>query len=155
MAFSFSPFWETAVLAAAPFIEPRAAIPIGVFALGLSPLQAGIAGFAGGLFPVFVAAPILYRIGARLAQRFPFVAAALNRVAARHHAKLSRAYAPGLVVLSALPVPILGGVWTAVAASFAISLPLRRVFVYCTIGNFIGNALIVVLTFGIAALVRI
>lgn len=122
---SFPPEFVTAILAALPIAELRAAIPVGVY-LRLPLSQAFFWAVFGNLIPVIPLLLFLEPVSTSL-RRFPLWAGffewLFHRTAAK--AEIVRRYeAIGLALFVAVPLPMTGA-WTGCVAASLFKLPFR------------------------------
>lgn len=135
-------------MGAAPVLEPRAAIPYGIFILDLPPFSAAMAAFLGSLVPVLFVTPLVYWCGHALMQRWTLFRRILKRIHWHHGPRLERAYHIGLMVIAGLPIPFIGGVWTAIAAGFMVKVAMRHTILFTALGSLLGSILVAGLSVG-------
>lgn len=140
----------TALLAMAPVLELRGAIPVGV-ALGLDIPAALLAAVVGNLIPVpFI---ILYfrRVLAFCRRKFPRFDGLLDKLEKKVHLKgqkVSKYKTLGLCILVAIPLPGTGA-WTGAMVAAFLDMRLKNALPSIALGVLIAGVLVSLLTFGV------
>lgn len=142
----------TFLVAMAPVIELRGAIPAGI-AAGLPPALACVAAIAGNLVP----APFIIVLGRRIANWLRgtrFFAPKIIWLERRAHLKgrLVRKYRlAGLVILVGIPLPGTGA-WTGALVACIMDLRLKSALPAIFSGVLIAGAIVSAITMGIVSL---
>jgi len=139
------------VVAAAPVVELRGAIPLALFQYQFDPLSAFGLAVIGNLLPV---APLLLGLSTlmRLAQRLPMLARGLDWWAQRtqrHHIdSFERLGAVALILFVAIPLPATGA-WTGCLAAVLFRVPFRVAFPLIALGVVLAGILITLGSLGV------
>ena len=149
-----SKFFLTLLIAMAPIVELRGAIPTGL-SLGLSPAAAFIAAFIGNMLPVPIIILFVRKVFFWLRQRSPWLAEKVERLEARAEKKAELIYKYellGLLILVAVPLPGTGA-WTGALIAALLDIRLKNAFPVIAAGVFIAGIIVTCLSCGIFALV--
>ena len=125
---SWPPQLATALLAAVPVTEVRAAIPIGIGAFHLSPVSALLWAFLGSLIPMpfvlWLFPPFLRFVERHWPSLHQFMEKHVRELERKHRKAYERFGALAIFLFIALPIPG-SGVWSAsvLAVIFDIDLP--------------------------------
>ncbi len=149
----------TLLVAASPFLELRGAIPLGIFAFGLVPLDAYVLGVVGSFLPVL---PLLFFwnfVYERFTHRFYYFNRFFNwlfeRTRVRHGERFSaeggsasggevwRAIA--LLIFVGIPMPFTGA-WSGTVAAFVFGVPMKTAAVMIFLGNMVSGLIILSLS---------
>jgi len=139
------------LVAAAPIVELRGAIPLALFHYQFDPLQAFGLAVIGNLLPV---PPLLLGLGTllRLAQRLPILERGLRwwtQRTQRHHASaFDRLGALALILFVAIPLPATGA-WTGCLAAVLFGVPFRVAFPLIALGVLLAGILITLGSLGL------
>jgi len=146
----------TALVAMTPIGELRAAIPLGIEVLGLSPLHALIVSLIGNAVPVLV---LVFGLGAitRWCDRHvKWCHRILTRVFARtervFRGKYERYGVAALFIFTMIPLPITG-VWTASVAAVLFRIRPRRAIPAILLGMLVAGVIVTFATLGVESLV--
>ena len=144
----------TFLMAMAPVIELRGAIPYGVLQ-GLSIGEALAVSIAGNLAPI----PVLIVFTRRVFEWLKGKSAHLNRLVLKLEAKAESKKETvekweflGLVILVAIPLPGTGA-WTGALVAAMMDMRLKRAFPAVVIGVIIAGIIVSVVTFGVDAII--
>ena len=149
-----SKFFLTLLIAMAPIVELRGAIPTGL-SLGLSPAAAFIAAFIGNMLPVPIIILFVRKVFFWLRQRSLWLAEKVERLEARAEKKAELIYKYellGLLILVAVPLPGTGA-WTGALIAALLDIRLKNAFPVIAAGVFIAGIIVTCLSCGIFALV--
>ena len=149
-----SKFFLTLLIAMAPIVELRGAIPTGL-SLGLSPAAAFIAAFIGNMLPVPIIILFVRKVFFWLRQRSPGLAEKVERLEARAEKMAELIYKYellGLLILVAVPLPGTGA-WTGALIAALLDIRLKNAFPVIAAGVFIAGIIVTCLSCGIFALV--
>ena len=144
-------FWMTFLISMLPVLELRGGIPYGV-AHGLTYYEAALAACLGNMFPVPFIIVLIRKIFTWL-KTFPKLKQLIEKLEQRGHIKgrLVRKYRmPGLVILVAVPLPGTGA-WTGALAAAMLDMRLRTAVPAILLGVCIAAAIVLALTYGVAA----
>lgn len=152
---SFMQTWSEAisvlVVAAAPVVELRGAIPLALFQYQFDPLTAFGLAVIGNLLPV---APLLLGLDTlmRLTQRLSILQRGLHwwveRTQRRHARAFARLGALALVLFVAIPLPATGA-WTGCLAAVLFGVPFRVAFPLIAVGVLLSGILITLGSLGV------
>lgn len=139
------------LVAAAPLIELRGAIPLALFQYQFDPLPAFGLAVIGNLLPV---APLLLGLNAlmRFAHRFPILAQGLawwaKRTQRRQASSFERLGAVALVLFVAIPLPATGA-WSGCLAAVLFGVPFWVAFPLIALGIVLAGILITLGSLGL------
>lgn len=138
-------YFLTFLLAATPVIELRGAIPLGIFAFGLQPLNAFIISVLGNMAPV---APLLifwHYLADKLAARFHIVHRCkqwwFGRVEDKHARNFELLKDLALVFFVAVPLPLTGA-WSGTVAAYVFKIPFWRSVFLISLGVLISGLIV-------------
>ena len=143
----------TFLVAMAPVIELRGAIPAGI-ASGLPPALACTAAIAGNLVPAPFIIVYIRRIFQWMRRRLPGLNSLVDRLERKAHLKgrtVSKYKYLGLILFVAVPLPGTGA-WTGSLAAAFLDMPLRKALPSVFVGVLIAGVAISMLTFGVTSL---
>ncbi|OGG39422.1 hypothetical protein A2116_00430 [Candidatus Jorgensenbacteria bacterium GWA1_49_17] len=139
----------TLAIAASPFFELRGAIPLGIFAFDLMPLDAYILGVTGSFLPVL---PLLFFwnfIYEKITHRFYFLnrffAWLFERTRTKHGNHFETWKKLGLMIFVGIPVPFTGA-WSGTVAAFVFGIPMKQAAIMIFLGNMISGAIVLLLS---------
>ena len=139
----------TLLVAASPFLELRGAIPLGIFALGLAPLDAYVLGVIGSFLPVL---PLLFFwnfLYERFTHRFYYFNRFFNwlfeRTRVRHGEHFEVWKDLGLLLFVGIPLPFTGA-WSGTVAAFVFGIPMKTAAVMIFLGNMVSGLIILSLS---------
>ena len=146
----------TILISMLPIIELKGAIPIAIFQYNLPWWQAYIFGILGSMISALLILLLLGIISNWLIKVSPFFRKffdwLFNRTRSKHAKRFEKYEELLLLILSAIPVPILGGVWTAALIAFIFGVPTWKAFWYIFAGTIIAGA---IFTFGALGFIRL
>ncbi len=143
----------TALMAMAPVVELRGAIPFGV-SLGLGIWPAFFAAVVGNLLPVPFLIIYIRRIFAFLRRKLPRLHSLVDRLERKADGKrdvVDRYGFWGLCILVAIPLPGTGA-WTGALVAALMDIRLRRAMPAIAIGVVIAGLIVSLLTVGVTAM---
>jgi len=147
---------STILIGAAPILEIRGAIPLGMGLYGLSPWAAYIFGLVGNMLPVI---PLLlfWRYAVGYVGRHSYVmnrffAWLFARTRLRHTKQFELWGALALFAFVAVPFPVTGA-WTATVAAFLFGIPFWKSFYAILLGVAVSGIIVLMLTLGISAFI--
>ena len=139
----------TLAIAASPFFELRGAIPLGIFAFDLMPLDAYILGVTGSFLPVL---PLLFFwnfIYEKITHRFYFLNRffvwLFERTRTKHGNHFETWKKLGLMIFVGIPVPFTGA-WSGTVAAFVFGIPMKQAAIMIFLGNMISGAIVLLLS---------
>lgn len=144
----------TALMAMAPVVELRGAIPFGV-SLGLGIWPAFLAAVVGNLIPVPFIIIYIRRVFAFLRRKLPRLDALVDRLERKAHLKgdlVTRYGFLGLCVLVAIPLPGTGA-WTGALVAAFLDMRLRRAMPAIALGVVIAGVVVSLLTLGVVTII--
>ena len=142
-----------ALLAMAPVVELRGAIPFGVVR-GLNLWTAIIASVLGNLVPVPFIILFIRRIFAWMRAHMPKLDGLVTRMekkAEKNRAAVEKYAFWGLAILVAIPLPGTGA-WTGALVAAMMEMRLKRAFPAIVIGVVIAGVIVSVVTYGAQAI---
>lgn len=134
------------LFSALPVIELRGSIPLAILAFGFSPLKAFVVSVLGSIFPVIFILIFLDWFSGFLMSNFDFFKKFFSRIFEytrnKHAKKLNYwgNFAP--IIIAALPLPIIGGAWTASLAAFVFGINKKHAFLSIAIGTVISGLIV-------------
>lgn len=140
------------LIAMAPVIELRGAIPVALSVYNLPVWSAFLFSVLGNLVPPILIILFLEKASVFLSRRVYF----LNRffvwffekTKKKHEKKFEFWRSFALVVLTAIPLPFTGA-WTCAICAFIFGIPLKKAFPLISLGVFIAGIIVALLTLGI------
>jgi len=138
------------ITAAAPVIEVRGAVPIGIVMLKLAPLKVIFLSIIGSILPII---PILWFLNTATEKlrKIPAFDKFISWLFTRTRSK-SKIIADfeliGLTLFVAIPFPGTG-VWTGTIAAYLLGLPLIPTFLCAVIGTTIASGIMAAASLGI------
>lgn len=152
----FGELLYTALMAMAPVVELRGAIPFGHNALGLNIWLASGAAVVGNLLPVPFIIIHTRRVFAFLRRKLPWLnrmVDKLERKAAGKQDTVNKYGFWGLCVLVAIPLPGTGA-WTGALVAALMDMRLKKAMPAISLGVLIAAAAVTSLTMGVTAVFR-
>ncbi len=129
-----------------PVIELRGAIPLAILGFGLNPVKAFILSVLGSIFPVIFILIFLDWFSGFLMFNFDFFKKFFSRlfeyIRNKHEKKLNYWGNFALIIRAALPLPIVGGAWTASLAAFVFGVNKKHAFLSIAIGTVISGLIV-------------
>lgn len=143
----------TFLISMLPVIELKGAIPIAILEYGLPWWQAYIFGVLGSIFSAFLILLLLGVVSEWLSKNFAifkkFFTWLFDRTRSKHAKKFEKYEELLLLIISAIPLPILGGVWTAALIAFIFGVKTKNAMIFITIGTIIAGIIFVLGTLGL------
>ena len=153
---SFPSSIATFLISALPVGEHRLGIPIGLTVYHLPAWQAYLSGLLGSFFPVIFIIFLLKKVADWLSLRsrpfkrfFDWI---FDHTKNRHSKKVEVLGDLALVFFAAMPVPVIGGAWTAALVAFVFGIEYKRSLPLIFLGLMIGCGIVLLLTLGIVKL---
>lgn len=147
-------YLEVFVLAAAPIIELRGALPVAILGFHLPIWQAYLLCVVGSFAPTIVIVYLLGPVSDFLCKHirfFEWFFAKLFMYARDKHSKKIEVLKEGTIfVIAALPIP-LAGAWSAALAAFIFDVPPKKSLPLMLLGTFVAGAAVLLLTLGAKA----
>lgn len=139
-----------------PVIELKGAIPIAIGDYGLPWWQAYIFGVLGAMISAVIIIYLLGIVSTWLSNHFAifkkFFDWLFNRTRSKHAQKLEKYEELALFIISAIPVPIIGGVWTAALVAFVFGLNIKKSLIFIFLGTLVAGAIFTLGTMGLLKL---
>jgi len=136
-----------------PVIELKGAIPIAITKYGLPWWQAYCFGVAGSMISAVIILLLLGVVSEWLSKNFKFFKNfftwLFNRTRTRHAKKFEVYEEIALLIVSAIPIPILGGVWTAALVAFIFNVKFYKALIFIFIGTLIAGVIFTLGTLGV------
>ena len=136
----------TFLIAMLPVGELRASIPIALKVYHLPIWQAILFSIPGTLLPPLVVLLLLGPVSRFFSVRFGWIRRLLERIFTYTNQKHRHVFhtwgSVGLVILAALPIPVIGGAWTAALAAFVFGIRFRLALLYLFFGTCVAAAII-------------
>jgi len=132
-------YWGIFFGSCIPVTEQRAAIPLGVIAMGLPPVNVMLASYLGSLLPTPFVLLLFHRFLAfmRKFRRMDFLTRFIDRKVRAGSKKVERYKELGLILFIAIPLPMTG-LWTGSAVAAFLGFDLKKSFVCCALGGAIS-----------------
>ncbi len=132
------------LIAAAPVIEIRGAIPFAQGVFGMEPLRALAWAFLGNVIPVAFLLRYLGPLSTFLSRHFPVCRRFFDWLFSRTRSRsdIVCKYGPlGLVLFVSVPLPATGG-WTGAIAAFLLGISFQRAFPAIALGILVAGVLV-------------
>ena len=150
----FGELLYTALMAMAPVVELRGAIPFGHNVLGLNIWLAAAASIVGNLLPVPFIIIYVRRVFAFLRKKIPKLNRMVDRLVRKAEGKLETVNKYGfwgLCVLVAIPLPGTGA-WTGAMVAAFMDMRIKKAFPAIALGVVIAAVVVTFLTVGVTAI---
>lgn len=135
------------IISAAPLIEQRGAIPVGILTYNINPFVVFIVSYLGSLFPVpFIL--LLFNTIFEWMKRykvFNIVNGYIERKLNKGSEKIEKYKELGLLILVAIPLPTTG-LWTGSAVAAFLKIDFKKSIIYIALGGLISAVLITILS---------
>ncbi len=144
---------KTFLLSMLPIGELRASLPVALAAYHLPLPAAYLAAVAGNIVPVVVLLCSLDAIVNYFSAKFSFCKRFFEKLfekTGKRHSKefeLFKAFA--LFVITAMPLPVVGGAWTATLAAFVLRIPPRKAIPLISLGIAVAGIIVAFFTYGV------
>jgi len=143
---------KTFLVAMSPIVELRGAIPLAYGVYKMPIWSAYLFSIAGNLVPLIGIVALAKPISQWLSERFSFFNKFFDWLFSKISKKTEKLGILGkdliVVVLTAIPVPFIGG-WTGALASFILEIPAKRGIILVSLGAMISGIIVSLLTLGI------
>lgn len=144
-----SPELKVFLIAMSPIVELRGAIPLALKVYGLSWWQTYLLAVGGNLVPLMAIVVSGRPLSDFLSQHWSWSKRFFNWLFEKVRKKTEKLNKMGkeatVVVLTALPVPLVGG-WTGALAAFLLGLPRKRSAILVSLGAAISGLIVTSLT---------
>lgn len=150
----FGELLYTALMAMAPVVELRGAIPFGYNVLGLNIWLAAAASVVGNLLPVPFIIIYVRRVFAFLRRKIPKLNRMVDRLVRKAEGKretVNKYGFWGLCILVAIPLPGTGA-WTGAMVAAFMDMRIKKAFPAITLGVVIAGIIVTFLTAGVTAI---
>lgn len=150
----FGELLYTALMAMAPVVELRGAIPFGHNVLGLNIWLAAAASIVGNLLPVPFIIIYVRRVFAFLRKKIPKLNRMVDRLVRKAEGKretVNKYGFWGLCVLVAIPLPGTGA-WTGAMVAAFMDMRIKKAFPAIALGVVIAAVVVTFLTVGVTAI---
>ena len=149
--------WATAIMAMLPITELRASIPYAIFKYGHTVEEAYLYSVLGNIVPIVLILLLLKKIDAFLRQRSVTARRFFDWLYERTYKKDGKHFERwgtiALIVIAALPFPVITGAWTAALLATIFDVPFKKSATAITIGILLAGVIVVGLTVGVKGLV--
>ena len=146
------PELATVLLAMIPIGELRGGIPIGIAFFHLPAYQALIFAIIGTMIPIYFILWLLEDISAWLRKHSvlaeKFFSWLFEHTRAKMHGHITTYGLFAIGLIAAIPIPILGGAWTAALAAFVFGFERKKSFWIIFAGTIIAGLIVLALTEG-------
>lgn len=149
----FGELLYTALMAMAPVVELRGAIPFGHNVLGLNIWLAAAASIVGNLLPVPFIIIYVRRVFAFLRRKIPKLNRMVDRLVRKAEGKretVNKYGFWGLCILVAIPLPGTGA-WTGAMVAAFMDMRIKKAFPAIALGVLIAGVVVTFLTVGVTA----
>lgn len=150
----FGELLYTALMAMAPVVELRGAIPFGHNVLGLNIWLAAAASIVGNLLPVPFIIIYVRRVFAFLRRKIPKLNRMVDRLVRKAEGKretVNKYGFWGLCILVAIPLPGTGA-WTGAMVAAFMDMRIKKAFPAIALGVVIAGIVVTFLTAGVTAI---
>ena len=150
----FGELLYTALMAMAPVVELRGAIPFGHNVLGLNIWLAAAASIVGNLLPVPFIIIYVRRVFAFLRKKIPKLNRMVDRLVRKAEGKretVNKYGFWGLCILVAIPLPGTGA-WTGALVAAFMDMRIKKAFPAIALGVLIAAVVVTFLTVGVTAI---
>ncbi len=141
-----------------PIIELRGAIPIGIERFHLPVWQVYILAVLGCVAPVLILLKILGPISNFLMRKVwvfnKILTAIFEHTRKKYTDKIHKLGIVLVLLIAAMPIPFLGGAWTAALIAFVFGLAYKRAVFYIFIGTAIQGLIVLVGMYSFEAVMR-
>lgn len=137
-----------------PVIELKGAIPLAITKYNLPWWQAYIFGVLGAMISAVVIILLLGVVSDCLGKNFAifrkFFTWLFERTRSKHAKKMESYQELALFLISAIPIPVLGGVWTAALIAFIFNVNIKKALFFILLGTLVAGIIFVLGTNGFA-----
>ena len=144
------------VTAMLPISELRGAIPLGLFAYGLSPGLVYLVAVVGNILPVYLLLIFWMRASTWLAKKIPVFNRFLDWLFERTRKKFYNKYEKfgnlALVIFVAIPLPMTGA-WTGSVAAWLFDIPYHKAIGLTLVGLLISGFIVTLLSLGVIKII--
>lgn len=136
-----------------PVIELKGAIPLAITKYDLPWWQAYIFGVLGSMISAVIIILLLGVVSEWLSKKFAifhkFFDWLFTRTRSKHAKKMESYQELALFLISAIPIPVLGGVWTAALVAFIFNVNIKKALLFIFLGTLVAGVVFVLGTNGI------
>jgi len=148
---------KTFLVAMSPIVELRGAIPLAYGVYKMPIWSAYLFSVAGNIVPLIGIIVLARPISQWLSERFNFFKKFFDWLFLKVSKKTEKLGILGkdliVVVLTAIPVPLVGG-WTGALASFILEIPAKRGIILVSLGAMTSGIIVSLLTLGIINIIN-
>ena len=148
---------KTFLVAMSPIVELRGAIPLAYGVYKMPIWSAYLFSVAGNIVPLIGIIILARPISQWLSERFNFFKKFFDWLFLKVSKKTEKLGILGkdliVVVLTAIPVPLVGG-WTGALASFILEIPAKRGIILVSLGAMTSGIIVSLLTLGIINIIN-
>jgi len=148
---------KTFLVAMSPIVELRGAIPLACGVYKMPIWSAYLFSVAGNIVPLIGIVVLAKLISQWLSERFNFFKKFFGWLFLKVSKKTEKLGILGkdliVVVLTAIPIPFIGG-WTGALASFILEIPAKRGIILVSLGAMISGIIVSLLTLGIISIIN-
>ena len=136
-----------------PIIELKGAIPIAITKYNFPWWEAYILGIVGSMLSAVIILLLLGVVSKWLSEKFKifknFFTWLFDHTREKHGNKFEVYKELALLIISAVPIPILGGVWTAALVAFIFDVKFSKAILFIFIGTLIAGIVFTLGTLGV------
>ena len=141
------------IISMLPVVELKGAIPIAISKFNLPWWQAYIFGVIGSMISAILILLFLGKISVWLSEKTKifkkFFDWLFDHTRSKHSKKFEIYQELALLIISAVPIPIIGGVWTAALVAFIFNVKFSKAILFIFIGTLIAGAVFTLGTMGV------
>lgn len=146
----------TILISMLPVIELKGAIPIAIDKFHLPWWQAYIFSIIGAMISAVIVIYLLGVVSGWLSKNFAIFKKLFtwlfDRTRSKYAKRLEKYEDLALFLISAIPIPILGGVWTAALVTFVFGLNIKKSIIYIFLGTLVAGIIFTLGTLGLLKL---
>lgn len=136
-----------------PVIELKGAIPLAITKYNLPWWQAYVFGVLGSMISAVIIILFLGVVSDWLSRKFAlfhkFFDWLFTRTRSKHAKKMEAYQELALFLISAIPIPVLGGVWTAALVAFIFNVNIKKALLFIFLGTLVAGGIFVLGTDGL------
>ncbi|EKD56949.1 MAG: hypothetical protein ACD_58C00038G0001 [uncultured bacterium] len=131
-----------------PVIELKGAIPLAITKYDLPWWQAYIFGVIGSMISAVIIILLLGVVSEWLSKNIPFFKKfftwLFERTRSKHAKKMEKYQELALFLISAIPIPVMGGVWTAALVAFIFNVSIKKALLFIFLGTLVAGMIFVI-----------